>query len=365
MSTPLRVLMVEDSPDDVLLLVRELRRGGFEPVYERVETAEDLQRALKSGTWDLVISDYNMPHFQAMEALRLLREQGLDAPFVVVSGSVGEEIAVETMKAGANDYVMKDKLTRLSSAVNRELREAEARRRYREAEEALRRSERQFRNLVEQAVDAIFVMDPEGRIVDANRHACESLGYVREELLAMSARDIETGEPAGRLEWDEVRSGAPLTRDAVYRRKDGTAFQVEVRLGVFEEEGRLVIAVARDLTERKEAERRLGEAETRYRSLVEQIPAITYIQEPIESDNPKVVTYMSPQYETMLGYPPEKEILDEEHWLRTLHPEDRDRVLAEEARTDGRHRRAFRDRVPRRRRRRPGGVGAGSGRAGA
>ena len=166
---------------------------------------------------------------------------------------------------------MKDKLTRLSSAVDRELREAEARRRYREVEEALRRSERRFRDLVEQAANAIFVLDPEGRIVDANRHACESLGYAREELLAMFVRDIETRPPPGALAkaWDKTRFGAPLTVDAIYRRKDGTTYPVEVRLGVFEE-GRLVIAMVRDLTEREEIERRLGEAEPRYRSLVEQ-----------------------------------------------------------------------------------------------
>lgn len=271
MSTPLRVLMVEDSPDDALLLARELRRGGYEPFYERVETAEGLRLALESGPWDLIISDYNMPSFRATEALQMLRDQGMDAPFVVVSGSVGEEIAVETMRAGANDYVMKDKLTRLSSAVTRELRETEARRRYREAEEALKHSEQRFRSLVEQAADAIFVLDAEGNIVDANRHACKSLGYSREELLAMSVLEVEAILPHGSLAeaWKAVRSGTPFTMDAVYRRKDGTTFPVEIRIGVFEEERRLMIFVARDVTERRESERRLGEAETRYRVVAE------------------------------------------------------------------------------------------------
>lgn len=139
MSRPLRVLIVEDSSDDALLVLRELRRGGFEPVYERVETPEDLRAALSNGRpWDLVISDYSLPSFSAPDALDLLRSSDPDTPFVIVSGSVGEEAAVEAMRAGAQDYVMKDRLSRLGSAVARELREAEARRRYREAEEALR-----------------------------------------------------------------------------------------------------------------------------------------------------------------------------------------------------------------------------------
>jgi signal transduction histidine kinase/DNA-binding response OmpR family regulator len=139
MSTSLRVLIVEDSEDDALLLVRALRRGGYDPTFERVETAAAMKAALDQQTWDVVISDYAMPHFSALAALTLLKESGLDLPFIIVSGAIGEETAVAAMRAGAHDYVMKDDLARLGPAVQRELHEAGVRLARKSAEEALRK----------------------------------------------------------------------------------------------------------------------------------------------------------------------------------------------------------------------------------
>ncbi|MEE9247183.1 MAG: response regulator, partial [Dehalococcoidia bacterium] len=141
MTKPLRVLVVEDSEDDALLAVRELRRG-YDPVFERVETGEAMAAALENQAWDIVIADYQMPHFNALDALKLSQQSGLDLPFIIVSGAIGEDMAVEAMKAGAHDYVMKGNLARLAPAVERELREAEVRRERKRAEEALRRSNR-------------------------------------------------------------------------------------------------------------------------------------------------------------------------------------------------------------------------------
>src|SRR5919199_3820507 len=118
--TPLRVLIVEDSKDDALLIVRELKRGSYEPKHERVETPEAMKKALaERGPWDVIISDYRMPRFRSSEALAIFRKLGLEAPFIVVSSMVGEEAAVEAMNAGAHDYVMKDNLTRLCATVRR------------------------------------------------------------------------------------------------------------------------------------------------------------------------------------------------------------------------------------------------------
>jgi PAS domain S-box-containing protein len=335
----LRVLLVEDSENDAMLLLRELRRGGYEPVHERVHTPEGMEEAWRAAEaggrpFQVVISDYYMPRFGASAALELLRKLDPEVPFIVVSGKVGEEAAVEIMKAGADDYLTKENMSRLCPAIERELREVEVKR---ERELALSRSEDRFKRLVEQAADAIFVHDLEGRFVDVNRQACESLGYTRRELLGMSVADIETEFEPGSLErlWKRIASGPPLTLEGVHRRKDGTTFPVEIRVGVYEAEERpLMLALARDISGRREVEEKIRETEARYRTLVEQIPAVTYIQEPLESDNPKAITYMSPQYEAMLGYPANAEMVDEEHWLKTLHPEDRERVLAEEVRTD-------------------------------
>src|SRR5256886_1559980 len=113
MPNPLNVLIVEDDERDAALLLRELRRGGYEPVFERVQTREDLRTALEGRAWDIVLSDYSMPRFSAPEALSIVRENGHELPFIIVSGTVGEEVAVEAMRAGAHDFMPKGTLARL------------------------------------------------------------------------------------------------------------------------------------------------------------------------------------------------------------------------------------------------------------
>ncbi len=134
----LRVLIAEDSEDDALLILRELKRGGYAPTMRRVDSASGMRAALGGAEWDLIIADHNMPSFDSHEALSLAREHDANIPFILVSGSIGEEIAVDAMKAGAHDYVMKDNLTRLLPAIRRELREAENRRGHQRAQERLR-----------------------------------------------------------------------------------------------------------------------------------------------------------------------------------------------------------------------------------
>jgi len=125
---PLKVLIVEDSEDDTLLVIRELKLGDYTPTFQRVDTAAAMQTALRNQEWDVIVADYNLPSFSALEALRLLKDSGLDLPFIIVSGSITDETAVAAMKAGAHDYIMKDNLKRLVSAIERELHEAEVRR---------------------------------------------------------------------------------------------------------------------------------------------------------------------------------------------------------------------------------------------
>jgi len=128
MATPLHILIVEDSEDDAELLLHALRRGGYDPVFERVDSGSAMEMALARHKWDVVVADHNLPQFSSLRALDLLRENGYDIPFFIVSGSIEENLAAEAMKAGAQDYVMKDNLTRLCPAIERELREVQVRR---------------------------------------------------------------------------------------------------------------------------------------------------------------------------------------------------------------------------------------------
>jgi len=144
MSTALRVLIVEDSPDDAALVLRELRRGGYEPVSERVETAEGMSTALERAEWDVILCDYTMPHFSALEALETLKSKQLDIPFIIISGTIGEETAVLALKAGAQDYLIKGRLARLVPALEREIREAHSRLERKLAEAENRKLEEQF-----------------------------------------------------------------------------------------------------------------------------------------------------------------------------------------------------------------------------
>jgi len=146
---PLRILLAEDSEEDAILLERHLRKSGYDPVVRRVETATGLRSALLEGAWDLIISDYQMPGFSGMQALSICKTLDLDVPFLLVSGTIGEEIAVEAMRAGATDYLLKGNLARLGPAIDRELRELEARRKQRD-------SERRQQNL-EAAIQSILV----------------------------------------------------------------------------------------------------------------------------------------------------------------------------------------------------------------
>jgi signal transduction histidine kinase len=146
---PLRVLIVEDSPPDATLLLRALERGGFDPQWQRVDSPESMEAALEKRTWDLVVSDHNMPDFSAPKALELIQKKQLDVPFIIVSGFIDEETAIAAMRAGAHDYIMKERLGRLVPAVERELREAEIRRAHLKSEEELRKTHEELEARVE------------------------------------------------------------------------------------------------------------------------------------------------------------------------------------------------------------------------
>ncbi|MGB5961265.1 MAG: ATP-binding protein [Coleofasciculaceae cyanobacterium] len=262
MDKPLRILIVEDSEDDTELLVTELERSGYNLIYQQVDTSSAMNAALAQN-WDLVIADYTMPNFSAPAALALLKEKALDLPFIIVSGSIGEDTAVAAMKAGAHDYVMKGKLARLAPAVERELREASERRKRREAEQAVRQNQERFRSLIENGLDIITVLDAEG-IIDYESPSIEKiLGYKPENLIGKNIIEyIHSEDQEHFLETlNQTIKNVNLSLNSEFRfqHQDGSWRIFEaVGKACFESinyaQKLSVVVNSRDITERKRAE---------------------------------------------------------------------------------------------------------------
>src|SRR5919198_2354513 len=276
MGTPLRVLFVEDSEDDTQLMIREIRRGDYDLEWDRVDTRATMQAALTSRSWDLVISDHTMPEFSSMQALEILKNSRQDLPFIIISGSIGEDAAVAALKAGANDYLIKGNWARLIPAIQRELREAETRRERRLALEALSDSESRYRSLFESNPHPMWVYDLETlRFLAVNDAAVEHYGYSRDEFLSMTIKEIRPAEdiPALMTNLMEFHQDFQALTVGRHRKKDGTLIDVEISSHSVEwvgRRGRLVIST--DVTERKRAELALRESDARFHSLFENTP---------------------------------------------------------------------------------------------
>lgn len=199
MPKPLNVLLIEDSEDDALLLARALKKNGYEPRIERAQTAPDMTRALESAPWDIILCDYHMPAFSGLEAIDLLKKTGLDIPLIIVSGAIGEETALDCIRRGAADYIMKGNLTRLGNAVQRGLEEKAMRDHHRQDEEALRRSEEKYRTILESIGEGYYETDLAGNFTFFNDALQRMWGYPKEELLGMNNRQYTDRETAKML----------------------------------------------------------------------------------------------------------------------------------------------------------------------
>ena len=274
MTDALRVLLVEDTESDAKLIALELRRAWPLLEIDRVETSDAMHAAILGHAWDVVLSDWSMPKFSAPAALAVLKEHSLDLPFIIVSGTIGEETAVEAMRAGAHDFVLKDKISLLRPAIERALREGHERAARRQAEDALRQSEMRFRRLADSGIIGVVVAEIGGKILDANGKFLEMAGYSRLALLD------------GAIRWSDLMPPefAPLGADALLQlqatgvsppwesellRKD--AGRVPVFLGAAMLEHAQFIVVLADLTARKQAEAGRAHAEIALRQSEEQL----------------------------------------------------------------------------------------------
>jgi PAS domain S-box-containing protein len=265
MASPLRVLLVEDSRDDAQLVLAELRQGGWEVTHEQVDTPAAMNAALDNNSWDVIISDYSLPQFSGLDALAMVVAKNLDIPFLLVSGDIEDEVAVLAMKAGANDYLFKNNLSRLVPSVQREIREAGDRRRSREVARRLQLSEVRHRRLFETTNDGILILDAQtARVLEVNHFMIHLVGQPRECFLGKELSEIGLFNDA-----DSARAaiatlqtlGKCRYENLLLRREEGREIPIEFVGNVYDEDAvEMIQCNIRDITARKLAEAELAQA---------------------------------------------------------------------------------------------------------
>ena len=305
----LHVLYVEDSADDAKLSIRQLEQAGFSPTTDIVDSPEPFAEALRATSYDVVLADNNIPGWSGTEALEMLQHHGWDVPFILVTGSLGEEPAVEFIKKGATDYVLKDRLARLPFAVERALKEKSVRDERRRAQALLHLRTQ----ALEAAANAVLITDHEGRIIWVNEAFTVLTGYSRQEALGMDLRlrtvvsgkqDLTVYEDL----WTTILAGRVWHGEIINRRKDGTLYTEEMMIApVRDSSGAITnfIAIKQDVTERKQAEQALSASETHYRRLFEAAHDGILLLDPdtgaIKDVNPFLLKFLEYTAEEVLG----------------------------------------------------------------
>jgi two-component system CheB/CheR fusion protein len=252
----LRVLMIEDSAEDAELQRRHLTKAGHEVFLRRITRAEEMREALADHDWDLIIADYAVPGFGAIPALTVLKQSGRDIPFLIVSGTISDETAVEAMRAGAHDYILKNNLSRLVPAIQREMQEAVTRQHNRQMEAVLRLQVAALNS----AANSIVITDRDGTIQWVNAAFTKLTGYAAEEAIGQNPRVLKSGKHDGQFYqdmWRTILSGAVWRGEVINRRKDEGLYVEEMTITPVcstESEISHFVAVKEDISDRKQAE---------------------------------------------------------------------------------------------------------------
>jgi PAS domain S-box-containing protein len=271
MECVIHMLYLEDDPADVALVQAELAEAGLKYSVTQAQTRDGFETALCNEDPDIILSDFRLPAYDGMSALRLAKQLRPDIPFIFVSGTMGEEAAIEVLTQGATDYVLKQNLTRLPSAVQRALQEARERRDRKQAEQQVALMNFALNSIHE----AAFLVDEKACFQYVNEEACRLLGYTRDELLTMRVPDISPELSMQRWpdRWKDLKQHGTLTFERELKTSGGRTFPVEISASYLEYEGQSYnLGLVRDITERKQAESRLNEQLHFFQQLLDSIP---------------------------------------------------------------------------------------------
>jgi len=323
----LNVLLVEDSEDDFEYCLHYLQKE-FTPRALRVDTEAGFRSALTTSEWDVILCDYTLPQFSVFEALRTVHELGIDIPFIVVSGTISEQDAVQCIKSGAHDYLIKDRLTKLPHAILREIREARSREEYRWQEKVNQQLFKELKNYITAINEGTLttMTGLEGTIISVNELYCQVSGYSENEILGNNENMFSSGYHSKEFWgdfWHTITTRKVWRGDIRNKAKDGRYYWVDTTVFPLvntEDELYGFMSVRHLCTEQKEASIRIAESELRFRTIADTAPVLIWM-----SDTEKLITYFNKTWLDFTGRTIEQDA--GYGWADIIHPDDVEKCM--------------------------------------
>jgi PAS domain S-box-containing protein len=325
MEESLKILLLEDSATDAEIVQRLLKKANHAANIRVTMTRDTYLQALDLFQPDIILADNSLPQFNASQALEIINERSLHIPFILVTGTASEEFAADIIKQGADDYILKDRLTRLPAAIAAALKKRKAEREGIDAARQLRQSEEKYRTLVEHAFDGIIIYSLDGTIHDCNHSACAYLGYTQQELKSLNIQALFFKEDltARPLYFNSLQAGHPTLDYRRLRKKDGSYIEMEIGTKMMPD-GKMM-AIGRDITDRKKAEDEIRLSNERYETVSKATSDAIW-----DYDFALNKTYIAGTgYRDLFGYNLANEYSEDQFWESRIHPADKKRILTE------------------------------------